>query len=659
MKGFKRNWATARAVGVGMPVNSKHSLVARTLRMAMVRIGLVSICAGAVSYQINRASIEDSTRQQLILSTEQTLQRESLPFREIKDLQRNFLEDFRRVYAEPANRKKLARDFELIFYRHEDGSYTQRPNLFEGKALPDGRRFARMSATYAPEIKPDADIKARFTLSYLLSHQYGSNTRGRLFNFYGVVPEKGFPIYQNADISKVFSYSGPQALKLETYEFYSRGFGSPGNETIFTRIYWDYSNASWMTTIATPDQADVSGKHRILACVDVLLDKLMQRMTTPSLHGAYNTIIQADSGGTLIFHPLYTEAIKQSAGSASIKSLKLLGDYPILDAVPRLASGKALLIETRDDIVAAGIIPESPWVLAVHYPKTLMRPAIIQNFLVVMALGLFTLLVEIFVIRSILQNQVALPLGQLIRAMQLVGQARTRVDVPELPVQARDEVGELARNFARMAQRVEESQHELEVKVQERTEALQEANDQLLALSTTDTLTGIANRRRFDTVLDEEWRRAIRVCSPLAVAMIDVDWFKQYNDQYGHQAGDDCLRQVAHLLCAHANRAGDLIARYGGEEFALIITTFRPEDLQPYIKTICDEFVRTHLPYAKSLFGCVTVSIGAAMIVPMEGQRPEIVLKLADDALYRAKRAGRNQVCVVEDPALQGFIKNN
>src|SRR4051812_23605704 len=297
----------------------KHSLVVRALYRTALRIALVSAFGGVVSYCVNDASIKESVQRQLVTSTEQKLQRESLQFREIKSLQNNFLDEFRSAYADPRGRAALARDFDLVFHRHDDGSYTQRPGLFEGQALPDGRRFPLMSATYAPQTPPDADIKARFMLSFLLSDKYGSSMKGRLFNFYGVVPEKGFPIFQANDIAKIFTYSGPDALKLETYEFYERGFGSAKNDALFTRMYWDASNHAWMTTVATPDAADASGRHKILACVDVLLDQLMQRTAAPVLAGSRSTIFQADDTGTLVFDAAHVEAIKRSEGHASIK----------------------------------------------------------------------------------------------------------------------------------------------------------------------------------------------------------------------------------------------------------------------------------------------------------------------------------------------------
>jgi diguanylate cyclase (GGDEF)-like protein len=621
----------------------RSSLVTRALYLAVLRIGLVALCAGAVSYFVNRSSIENAVRQQLLLSTEQKLQRESLPFKEIKELERNFIAEFESSYARPDLKAPLAKDFDRFFYRHADGSYTQRPGLFEGQALEDGRQFKNMSATYAPEIVPNEDIKARFALSFLLSYKYGSTNKGRLFNFYGVVPEKGFPIYQSADIAKVFTYSGPGALKLETYEFYYRGFASAARSTLFTRIYFDYSNNAWMTTVATPDKPDGAGKHRILACVDVLLDDLMRRTAKPAIQGAYSTIFQTDDDGTLIYDPEHAAEIKRSEGRASIRSLKLNRLQPLRDAIRDAVPGKVRLVDAGEEIVAVGLIPETPWALAVHYPRALMQPSILQNLAIVIALGLVTLLVEIFIIRSILQNQVAMPLQRLMRAMKRIGGAGGKVDCSDLPMKAQDEIGDVAREFASMADRVQDARDLLENKVLERTAALEQLNRRLMALSETDELTGVANRRRFDEVLSMEWRRGFRTGKPLALMMIDVDWFKKYNDHYGHQAGDECLKAVAAQLGQHVHRAGDLLARYGGEEFSIIAPATSLEAVRLWAEELCVDMAALAIPHLNSPLGKVTISIGVASMLPSHDRSPEQLLREADRALYRAKEQGRNQ----------------
>ncbi|HVT17556.1 MAG TPA: sensor domain-containing diguanylate cyclase [Thermoanaerobaculia bacterium] len=174
---------------------------------------------------------------------------------------------------------------------------------------------------------------------------------------------------------------------------------------------------------------------------------------------------------------------------------------------------------------------------------------------------------------------------------------------------------------------------------------LQEANEALRLLSLRDELTGIANRRRFDDVLDSECRRARRAHEPVAVALIDVDCFKEYNDAYGHQRGDACLRRVAECLRGSLQRAGDLVARYGGEEFAVILPGL---DLGAAAQAA--EWLRSQIEAlgirhrASAIAPRLTISAGVASAVPDHRSAPERLLAAADRALYQAKSAGRNRV---------------
>ena len=277
-----------------------------------------------------------------------------------------------------------------------------------------------------------------------------------------------------------------------------------------------------------------------------------------------------------------------------------------------------------------------------------MIPSIVENLAILATLGLVTLLVEIFVLRSILLNQVAEPLSRLIQATRSVRQFKKRPEHNDLPIESADEIGELAREFSQMVDHVYDAHEQLENKVQERTAALEDANRQLQELSSTDGLTGIANRRRFEEVLNSEWQRAQRSGSHLFLAMIDVDWFKLYNDHYGHQAGDDCLRSVATTLKANALRASDLVARYGGEEFAVICAAIDETRVKDFAQKLCDSIDAMALPHVASQFGHVTVSVGAAVITAMEGKSAADLINKADEALYLAKAQGRNQVILGE-----------
>ncbi|WP_165644904.1 GGDEF domain-containing protein, partial [Oharaeibacter diazotrophicus] len=588
---------------------ARPSIVTKALTQAIFRIAVVSICAGAISYFYNRSAIDESVREQLLLTTEQKLQRESLPFVEIRDLEHNFLREFERRRAEPGADDALAADFDRFFVRRDDGSYVQRPGIFEGEPLADGRRFPQMSATYAPDTPPDRDVKARFALAFLLSEKYGSALGDRVFNFYGVVPEKGFPIHQSVDISKVFTYSGPDKLDLDDYEFYTRGFTATEDATIFTKIYYDYSNRSWMTTIATPGGRAADGRWTILASVDMPLFDLMQRTAEPTLHGSYSTIFTRDAEGTLVFDAAHTAAITGSAGQASIRSLGLADRYPVLTAALTTTGGVAI-VTTADEIVAVGHIPGTPWALAIHYPKALMAPAILRNLMIVVLLGLATLVVEVFLLRSILQDQVARPLARLVRAAQSLGRGGGRFDRATLPPPSGDEIGTLAEAFADMTRRVDDAREQLEDRVRARTEDLEAINLRLVQLSTTDPLTGLANRRQLDVSMEAAWTAARSDGRPFALAMIDVDWFKLYNDGYGHQAGDACLGTVAARLRGAVPK-GHLVARYGGEEFAVLM----PDTDADAARRLCEALARSvgtpAIPHEGSPLGRVTISIGA------------------------------------------------
>ena len=177
-----------------------------------------------------------------------------------------------------------------------------------------------------------------------------------------------------------------------------------------------------------------------------------------------------------------------------------------------------------------------------------------------------------------------------------------------------------------------------------------ERADQLnQVLATRDDLTGIANRRRFNEALAIEWARANRTGQSLALAMIDIDQFKDYNDLYGHQAGDECLKRVAQAIQASAQRAGDLAARYGGEEFVLILPDADVSAAQRVTENLRQFIESLDLPHAGVRSNRVTVSIGVAALNEACFPDAESLLHAADTALYRAKHEGRNQVRVAPE----------
>ena len=198
----------------------------------------------------------------------------------------------------------------------------------------------------------------------------------------------------------------------------------------------------------------------------------------------------------------------------------------------------------------------------------------------------------------------------------------------------------------RQRQQLGEKTRELDAKILELEvlyKELEERNANLERLSSLDCLTGLFNRRYFDDNLAKEWKQAIRTNSPLSLLIVDIDYFKNYNDCYGHLEGDDCLRKVAQALYEALMRPADIIARYGGEEFTAILPNTGSEGAASVARRMMEHVAHLAIEHQGSLVAeTVTVSIGASSGFPGGKQAATSLLNCADKALYAAKRNGRN-----------------
>jgi diguanylate cyclase (GGDEF)-like protein len=209
------------------------------------------------------------------------------------------------------------------------------------------------------------------------------------------------------------------------------------------------------------------------------------------------------------------------------------------------------------------------------------------------------------------------------------------IDPPELLARLHSAVN-ITRELRRRMERVER----LMAAQKETTDEL----EVLRCLACQDELTGAANRRHFNDALHLEWSRGLREGTPLALLMADIDHFKAFNDTYGHPLGDLCLHQVAEALRSALRRPGDLLARYGGEEFAVLLPNTPVAGAVAVAETMAGRVAEVGLEHAGAATGSVTVSIGAASMMPTAAFGPVVLVQAADRALYQAKWNGRNQV---------------
>jgi diguanylate cyclase (GGDEF)-like protein len=234
------------------------------------------------------------------------------------------------------------------------------------------------------------------------------------------------------------------------------------------------------------------------------------------------------------------------------------------------------------------------------------------------------------------------------QALRIKGRADLYQQLAELNATLEAQVLERTTNLlegqAQLAD-LNEQLHARTVEAETATRVMKAQEDELKRLAITDSLTGLPNRRAFDDFLDREWQLAQRTKLPLAMIMVDVDHFKNYNDCYGHPTGDECLKTVADLLRRNTKRPGDFVARYGGEEFVVLLPDTGADGAIHAAEILCNALRVAEIAHRNSpLSNVLTASFGVASLVPHRGATAASLVADADEALYEAKNSGRNRV---------------
>jgi diguanylate cyclase (GGDEF)-like protein len=379
------------------------------------------------------------------------------------------------------------------------------------------------------------------------------------------------------------------------------------DRTVVGAPYWDSTHHTPVVTLVVPVRAGARAIGALAATAKVL--PLQQTLRDLAPAGGGRVVVLAGDG-TVVLGPDSTNASLMQIQLATARNARNQGgivEYTSVDGVPVVGSFRS--------------VPSIPWTVAAELPadeafRQLARLRTIAVFVVaglVLGVGLVAYLLGLLLVQ---------PLDRLNEASKQVAAGDFAV---ELPVLGGGEVGSLTRVF-----------NEMVVKLRTKSEELER-------LSVTDALTNLFNRRRLEELLDHEVRRCQRLKHPFSVVMVDVDNFKQYNDDFGHMAGDEVLVRVATVL-HDSIREVDTVARYGGEEFLILM----PEATEREAVRLAER-LRKRVADEPIEHRAITISLGVAQY-PVNGESAEAVIAAADSALYDAKRAGRNSVSHAAPP---------
>ncbi|MEX2442802.1 MAG: diguanylate cyclase [Alkalispirochaeta sp.] len=631
--------------------NTSHTLI-RDLMGKTVIVGLVAIAVtSVVAYTVSYRRRTQETLAVLQQSVTERIERETAIFDLARDNLDVFTEEFLRLYLSDDIIVTEA-DFERLYFVGDEGAHRMERQYFDGVESSDGTyRYGVSSFIGNNQAVDDPDLQRRLVLVYRLLAQIGPAFQTRFANTHVSYPENAITLFwpevpwglqARADLPM-----NELGVILATMQEQN-----PEREPVWTGLYFDETAEEWMITYQVP--VDHEGRHLINPSHDVPLTDLMTRLPAPDSgrRPGYAFIMRED--GYLVARPTLPAEDQRWVGQLSLEKIEdpaIVRSYEaIRDAVNEnpaaFDDGGTLVLEnTQDDTyLTVGRLDGPDWWYIDAFPmaeiQAVAHGAALERIfesvaLLVILMGTFLVLVH---------RRAARPLAQLRTAAERMGEARVAEvvhgDVP-LPVNLNNEIGLTAQRFHEMAGRILNANRELERVVDQRTQELQEANAALREMSVMDGLTGIHNRRSFDRGLLSLMKEVSAGGGTFSLIMIDLDFFKLYNDTYGHHAGDEVLRKVSAGVAA-AIRGDDRVYRYGGEELAVLCPGTDARSGFATAQRIVEHIRSLDLSYPETEAGIVTASSGCAEF-SRHSRSAEDVIQAADKQLYRAKQEGRNR----------------
>lgn len=571
-------------------------------------------------------------------------QQESVVFRLAEDNLNGFKKEYLTLYqlAPPFSDT----DFTTLFFRDEQGATRMKKEYFAGTMMSNGLYRSGMSGFIGNNVKIiDANLKRRLILAYHLISEMGPRCVTRFSKLYlhASFPENAIVIYWpeapwglNAKADLIMTEGAVVKGTLQKYNSERRA--------VWTDLYYDLTANKWTITYELP--VDYEGKHLLTPSHDIQLNDLVDRLIVEHLDGSYNFIVSAD--GKLIAHPYKLDEIKKEMG---VINLDKLGD-PILSSMFAQIQNSG---EVTDDVkiiddhangtyLAVSKMSGPEWWYVTVYPKNLIMEKAHSTASIIIILGIMFFCCMMLIVLYVIRKSIETPVNLLKIAAEKLSAGDYGFVIEgklQVPASVPNEIGLLVKAFYQMAIQINDGNRMLEEKIEERTQALATANKQLTRLSFFDSLTGIHNRRSFDQDMEVKFAEAQAGLGKFALMICDIDFFKLYNDHYGHEGGDQALKETADTMVCSIGTLGH-VYRYGGEEFAIIINHNPLHSYEEIATTLLKNIEERKIPHSSSPYGILTISAGLVIYQPTFHEVKELFVA-ADENLYSSKKSGRNQ----------------
>lgn len=551
----------------------------------------------------------------------------------------SFAAAFVTAYRNPAAGD--AERFDQLFAADEAGALRLREDYFYGTLDARELWVEGVTGFIGVQRPPLTDeLKRRLVILVDLVARFGPAWHAPVANTHVTVPENamiihwpGVPWGLNARPDLDMPAEGVVRASLQAH--------NPARKPVWSALYYDYTAAQWTITYQRP--IDIDGRHLANPSHDILLDDMLTRLAASAFPGGRTLLIGAN--GEFVGDLLTRSDDLVESGLLNVENLAdpLPAEIFALIEQREAHTTPAVLDEpVSDHYVAVSTIEGPGWHFIALYPRELVRREAHKAGLLILAAGLLLQTLLLLVLWSVMRRRVREPVRQLKEAVAHISRHEYAPVIEGrivLPEQEPNEIGELARTLRDMSRTVDRRHEELEAQVRVRTEKLALANRELAAISETDRLTNLRNRRAFDRFF-EELKRS-QETGPVAVAMLDVDYFKALNDALGHAAGDETLRRIAATI-ADQQRANIRAYRYGGEEFCMIFTGHAVPHVAHVLEGIVRQVRESRIVHPHTAEGFVTLSAGYAQGDDIA--RLHEIFEHADQALYRAKGKGRGRV---------------